>query len=106
MYEMMQEDKTGRLKGLIEIFHFLSVSTELQPISLSTVSGINLNDSSKMQRVLDYALNHFKEDITIQQASKVANLSPSAFCRYFKSRTKNRFSVSSLKFVWPKPANC
>ncbi len=91
MYQMMQEEKIRKLKGLFEIFHLLSVSKELQPLSLSTVSGINLNDSAKMQKVLNYALNNFKEDITIQEAAKIANLSPSAFCRYFKLRTHKSF---------------
>lgn len=91
MYDMMQEEKTGKFKGLVEIFHLLSISKELQPLSLTTVSGINLNDSAKMQKVLDYALNHFKEDITIEQAAKLTHLSPSAFCRYFKSRTQKSF---------------
>ena len=91
MYEMMQEEKTRKLKGLIEIFHLLSISKELQPLSLSTVSGINLKDSAKMQKVLSYSLNNFKEEITIQEAAKITNLSPSAFCRYFKSRTQKSF---------------
>ncbi len=76
MYEMMQEEKTGKLRGWIEIFHLLSISKELQPLSLSTVSGINLNDSAKMQKILDYALNNFKEDITIEEAARIAQLSP------------------------------
>lgn len=91
LYEMMVEEKTGKLKGLMEIFHQLSISKELQPLSLTSVSGINLNDSAKMQRVLDYALNYFKEEITIEKAAKLAYLSPSAFCRYFKSRTQKSF---------------
>lgn len=95
MYEMMGEEKTGKLKGLIEIFHLLSVSKELQPLSLTAVSGINLNDSAKMQRVLDYALHHFREAVTVEEAARLAHLSPSAFCRYFKSRTQKSF----LNFV-------
>jgi AraC-like DNA-binding protein len=95
MYTMMSEGRTGKLRGLVEIFHLLSISRELQPLSLKTVSGINLNDSSKMQKVLDYALTHYKEDITIREASKIARLSPAAFCRYFKSRTQKSF----LSFV-------
>jgi AraC-like DNA-binding protein/quercetin dioxygenase-like cupin family protein len=95
IYGMMGEGKTGKLKCLIEIFHLLSVSKELQPLSLKTVSGINLNDSAKMQKVLDYALSNFKEEITIREAAKLVNFSPSAFCRYFKSRTQKSF----LSFV-------
>lgn len=95
MYEMLEAGKIGRLKGLIEIFGLLSTSTELQPLSINTISGINIKDSLKMHKVLEYALLHYKQDINIQTAAKLANLSESAFCRYFKSRTQKSF----LSFV-------
>lgn len=95
MYEMLEAGKIGRLKGLIEIFGLLSTSSELQPLSINTIRGINIKDSLKMHKVLEYALLHYKNDITIQAAARLANLSESAFCRYFKSRTQKSF----LSFV-------
>lgn len=95
MYEMLETGKIGRLKGLIEIFGLLSTSTELQPLSINTISGINIKDSLKMHKVLEYALLHYKSEITIQAVARLANLSESAFCRYFKSRTQKSF----LSFV-------
>jgi AraC-like DNA-binding protein len=91
LYEMLGSGKIGRLKGLIEIFGLLSVSQELQPLSVHHISGINSKDSLKMNRVLEYALQHFKEDISISVAAEMVNLSESAFCRYFKSRTQKSF---------------
>ncbi len=95
MLQMLEEGKTGRLKYLIEIFGILSASAELQPLSVSTISGININDSLKMHKVLEYALANYKEDITIDEVAALTNLSASAFCRYFKSRTQKSF----LSFV-------
>lgn len=91
MLQMLAEGKTGRLKYLIEIFGILSASAELHPLSLSTISGININDSLKMHKVLEYALANYKEDITIEEVAALTNLSASAFCRYFKSRTQKTF---------------
>lgn len=91
MLQMLEEGKTGKLKCLIEIFGILSTSTELQPISVSTISGININDSLKMHKALEYALANYKEDITIEEVAALTNLSASAFCRYFKSRTQKTF---------------
>lgn len=91
MLQMLDEEKTGRLKCLIEIFGILSASVELQPLSLSTINGININDSLKMHKILAYALAKYKEDITIQEVAELTNLSASAFCRYFKSRTQKSF---------------
>lgn len=91
MLNMLDIGKIGRLKGLIEIFGLLSVSNELQPLSVDTISGINVHDSLKMNKVLEYALLHYKSDISIPEAARCANLSESAFCRYFKSRTQKSF---------------
>jgi AraC-like DNA-binding protein len=91
MLQMLDAEKIGRLKYLLEIFGILSSSAELQPLSLSTVSGININDSLKMHKVLEYALANYKEDITIDEVAALTHLSPSAFCRYFRSRTQKTF---------------
>ncbi|MCF0069722.1 AraC family transcriptional regulator [Dyadobacter sp. CY261] len=91
LFEMLESGKVGRLKGLIEILGILSESKELQPLSVHQISGINSKDSMKMNRVLEYALQHYKDDISIGIAADLANLSESAFCRYFKSRTQKSF---------------
>lgn len=91
LFDMLESDKIGRLKGLIDIFGWLSVSKDLYPLSVNQISGINVNDSLKMNKVLEYALLHYKEDISIRQAADLTNLSESAFCRYFKSRTQKSF---------------
>ncbi|HEV7378817.1 MAG TPA: AraC family transcriptional regulator, partial [Dyadobacter sp.] len=91
LYQMLEADKVARLGLLIEIFRLLSVSRELQPCSSDRIIGINSNDSLKMNRVLEYALDNFKNEISIGEAAKLVNLSESAFCRYFKSRTQKSF---------------
>lgn len=95
MFEMLDAGKMERLKKLIEIFGLLSVSNDLQPLSINTISGINIHDSLKMNKVLEYALQHYKDDISIGEAARLINLSESAFSRYFKSRTQKSF----LSFV-------
>lgn len=91
MFEMLNAEKFGKLNGLIEIFGILSTSNELQPLSFDTISGINAFDSMKMNKVLEYILMHYKDKVSIQEAAQCANLSDSAFCRYFKSRTQKSF---------------
>ncbi len=91
LFEMLEAGTTGRLKHLIEIFGILAASNELQPLSVNTISGINVSDSLKMHKVLEYAVANYKDDITIGDAAALMNLSESAFCRYFKSRTQKSF---------------
>ena len=91
MYNMLENEKIGRLTGLIEIFGLLAASNELQPISIHKISGTNIADSLKMNKVLEYALKNYKSAISISEAAKLTNLSESAFCRYFKFRTQKSF---------------
>jgi len=91
LLSMLDAGTTGRLTYLIEIFGILAASSELHPLSVSTISGINVSDSLKMNKVLEYALGNYKENINIRDAAALMNLSESAFCRYFKSRTQKSF---------------
>lgn len=88
---MLNAETTGRLSHLIEIFGILAASSDLAPLSANTISGINVSDSLKMHQVLEYAVANYKENITIGDAAALMNLSASAFCRYFKSRTQKSF---------------
>ncbi len=88
---MLEAGTTTKLKHLLEIFGILAAFNELQPLSVNTISDINLSDSLKMHKVLEYAVASYKEDITIRDAAALMNLSESAFCRYFKSRTQKSF---------------
>jgi AraC-like DNA-binding protein len=95
MIEMLDLGNIARLAKLIEIFDLLSKGQELHAISVNIISGININDSLKMNKVLEYTLSHFKNEISITEVAALSNLSESAFCRYFKSRTQKTF----LSFV-------
>ena len=97
MFDMLEAGKMERLKRLIEIFGLLSVSDHLQPLSIKTISGINVHDSLKMNKVLEYALQHYMDNISISEVARLVNLSESAFCRYFKSRTKKSFLSSIIE---------
>ena len=90
LFDMLEAGKMERLKRLIEIFGLLSVSDHLQPLSINTIS-VNVHDSLRMNKVLEYALQHYMDDISISEVACLVNLSESAFCRYFKSRTKKSF---------------
>lgn len=45
-----------------------------------------------MNKVYQFVLEHFSQEISLLQVSKLVHLSPQSFCRYFKSRIKKTFS--------------
>lgn len=49
-------------------------------------------EANKLNEIYQYIFSHFTEKISLGQIATVANMSPKAFCRYFKNHTKKTFS--------------
>lgn len=47
---------------------------------------------SRIQKVHEYIMSHYKEDISQEQVAKLVNMSPSVFSHFFKKSTKKTFS--------------
>jgi len=94
--------KSERMDQLVNFFYLLKslnmVSSELSPLSgVSHIESESLG-GFKINTLCQYIENHFKENITLCDVSEKANLTPQAFCRYFKKSTGKTF-VSFLNEV-------
>ncbi len=76
---------------LLEILQMLSESVELTPISQSHIIGKNEAESDRMNRIFEFVMNNFKNEISINAVADFVNLSPNSFSRYFSQRTKKPF---------------
>lgn len=73
---------------LFNILHELSKFDDARELSSSSFAQVKPNaESARVARVKDYISAHYIEDIRLEQMSKLANMSPTAFSRYFKLRT-------------------
>ena len=63
-----------------------------------------MSSSSQRQinEVVNYVINNYKNNISLSEAAQIANMSESAFSRYFMRTTGNRFSefVSRITLGW------
>lgn len=50
-----------------------------------------VQDGAKWSKVYRYVLAHYTDDISLKDIAEVANLTPQAFCKYFKKRTRKTF---------------
>jgi AraC-like DNA-binding protein len=46
----------------------------------------------KLLRIYEYVSNNFHQKIELEMAAKIANMSKTAFCRFFKNKTQKTFS--------------
>jgi len=89
----------GKLKGLVRITAFLNILDELSSqrfLKLLTNENMadlaNLQDSKRITDVYSYVAENFDKEISFTKAASIANMQKSAFCRYFKRKTKKKFS--------------
>ncbi|MCP1383538.1 AraC family transcriptional regulator [Runella salmonicolor] len=85
---------------LLTTLHHLANSSEVMYItSVGYVNTHKVSETERMQRVYEYVMKHFKEEIRLNEVAALANMTEAAFCRYFKSRTNKTFSdfVSEIR---------
>lgn len=81
-----------RVIALLTILHTLSADPDAV---LLASDGFRLlaseAETERMKRVLEYILEHFRDEIRVEQIASVAGMVPAAFCRYFRRRTGKSF---------------
>ena len=56
------------------------------------LSAVSLSESKVINDVYKYVAENFQKEITFSTAASVANMQRAAFCRYFKRKTKKKFT--------------
>lgn len=55
--------------------------------STGYTNTINSADSVRINKVMDYLIENYADEVRIEEIAKLVNLTKASFCRYFKSRT-------------------
>jgi AraC-like DNA-binding protein len=85
--------QVNRLLAIIQILDIISGSNENKILSNSLPSSnFSFADAEKLNKINSYTMMHYRTKIPLKTIASVANMNASAFCRYFKSRTKRSFS--------------
>ncbi len=117
VYELLQQAKRGiqfsrqfcrkiqpqlcalsRLEGMDRLLIFLSIlnemskETEVKYLNSYTIAVNNHEESARIKRIFAFVMQHFQQEIHLEEVASLAHLSPSAFSRYFKQRTRQTFS--------------
>jgi AraC-like DNA-binding protein len=81
-----------RILKLLSMLHELSQTTDYQFIaSFGYINMYKISETERMQKVYDYVMKHFKEEVRLSELASLVSMSDAAFCRYFKSRTNKSF---------------
>ena len=90
--ETMQ--KVRNSSGVEQFFQFidllrqLSAFDKLEPLSRQAGSvSYSDNEGIRIATIYNYVMQHYNQPIKLEEVSKLAYMTPQAFCRYFKKHT-------------------
>ncbi|MEM7697792.1 MAG: AraC family transcriptional regulator [Verrucomicrobiota bacterium] len=87
---LQMEDHTPlqRVIDLLSLLSHFANSEERRRLASPAFSpSLRQHDISRLDRVLRYLQQRRFEEVTLESVSRIANLSPKSFCRFFKSNT-------------------
>ena len=97
--KIVKDKGPERLINFVSLLHFIATEGEYEMLSsLGFTSTLDSQDLSRLNKIFDYLLKNFHTEITLQDVCKIACMSASAFCRYFKERT-NKTLITFLNEI-------
>ena len=88
---LKKQNRIQRLATFLQILDLL-IHAESTPLSSFIYQKPYSDDEGKrMNDVLQFTLDHYQENIALDEVAEKANMSKNAFCRYFKKRTNKTY---------------
>lgn len=81
-----------KLLSLLDLLHELSAAKEYRLLSQQqTLVPLSASGQERLNTAMAYIVDNFQSDITLTGAAAAANMTPQAFCKYFKKITRKTF---------------
>ena len=85
-----------RLAYFIELLQIMANLKKWKFLSTDSFEyDITDSEGLRMNEIYQYTMNHFRENITLEQVAAAVYLTPNSFCRYFKKQTAKTY----IKFL-------
>ncbi|MCU4175347.1 AraC family transcriptional regulator [Carboxylicivirga sp. N1Y90] len=93
MWSILESSGARRITGLLNILILLTKLNDLTPLCSHSFRGLKHEvKSEKLDKVLDHIVSNFQSTILLDDMADLANMSKTAFCRFFKSKTAKTFN--------------
>jgi len=90
--KLSEVEGMSRLLLFLEILDELAKSKDIEYLTTDPIQIRNEVDSDRIKKVLEHVSENFQNQIMLDDVAQLANMSESAFSRYFKKRTRKTFS--------------
>lgn len=92
LHKLLSSKGVAKLTGLIELLSLMAHEEDYTLLaSVGFTHSVNTKDFDRFNKIYEYMVGHYPERISLEEISNVADMTPPAFCKYFKERTKTTF---------------
>ncbi|MGN6640736.1 MAG: AraC family transcriptional regulator [Mucilaginibacter sp.] len=99
--KLLAEEKSNfkMLMGLLEILQRLALSNEYTLLDQQrSVAEQSRAEQERINPVFAYLVENFRTQVSLDEASSIANMTPNAFCKYFKKITRKTFMETVIEY--------
>ena len=90
--ELPLTNNLDKLSRLFEIFNLIATSNDLEYLSSEIREhSVDENEGKRLNDVIQFTMQEYHRHISLDEIADVANMTPSAFCRFFKQRTRKTY---------------
>ncbi len=91
--EITETEGFEKLQMFFKILHKISKLENQKFLSKTTYEQRNTEKYGKrINDIFDFVINNYEKSVSLDEAAEIANLSTTAFCRFFKERTRKSFT--------------
>jgi AraC-like DNA-binding protein len=88
-----------KMLGLLEILQQLAVSDEYSLLDQNQlIAERTLAEQERINPVIAYLVENFRQQVSLDEAAGIANMTPNAFCKYFKKITRKTFMETIIDY--------
>lgn len=91
LLRLQQSSNLNRFIGLLQVLKVLVGSKTVELANFIYPKKYTDNEGKRMRNVMDFTMNNFDKNIDLYEIAEKANMTPNAFCRYFKQRTNKTY---------------
>jgi AraC-like DNA-binding protein len=92
MKALVESRKLKKIITLLEVFHGLATAGSPQYLSAEVGDrNVDERDGKRLNDVIQFTMDQYHRHISLEEIADVANMTPSAFCRFFKQRTRKTY---------------
>lgn len=89
---LLQAKGIERVSILLSILDSLASCKKMELLSSSIfVNSIDAGQNHRMNQIYKFVMEHFREQISVEQVAREVHMTTTSFCRFFKKRTNKSF---------------